>query len=753
MLSMAFDSDKKKDERTRQLGEVIDPDAHYLLYGDSALTGFDARSSEKLYLKIERDKFYALFGDYVTGLNVTELTRYNRSLTGLKTEFKNDRMQINAFASQNAQNAKRDEIRGDGTSGLYRLSANNAIINSEKITIEVRDRFHSETIIKQESLARFVDYSIDYEDGTLFFKRPIQSRDENLNPIFIVIEYETYASGKRLMVGGARGALKFLDDKLEVGVTAIAEETLNGADNMQGLDATVSLSHRLQVKAEIAHSDKAGINKQAYRLEVLHQSEKLNARAYLSAQEDGFGLGQQRGSENASRKKGGQGSYRISDEISATGNIYRQDNTASSARRDVVEGSIGYSPKHYQVTIGATHAKDTISDGTNKRENQISVGASRQLLGGKLNLRVRRDQSLGKNENTAYPTRTLIGTDYRLNEKATVFAESEWTQGDERGTRITRAGISGSPWRGAKFTTSLGDTRTERDERLHANVGLNQSWKINKQWLVDASIDQSRTIRHKQSAPLNINAPTISGDENDFSAISLGASYRQEKWSWAARAEKRSTETQDKINFLTGIEGEIKRGIALAVRTKTFTTNNSDGSAKHSSDLSLGLAYRPLGSRWMLLERLDLIINEEHSPESRYSSARIINNSNLNYKITNKTQASLKYGVKYVKETIDEKNYDGVVDLMGVEVRHDITQDIDISVFANRLHSYSISQTDYSAGASVGMSPVKNMWLSLGYNIKGFSDEDFDRSHYTQKGAFVRFRMKFDQNSLRDLLK
>ena len=38
----------------------------------------------------------------------------------------------------------RDEIRGDGTSGLYQLSRRSIVVNSEKVRIEMRDRFHSE---------------------------------------------------------------------------------------------------------------------------------------------------------------------------------------------------------------------------------------------------------------------------------------------------------------------------------------------------------------------------------------------------------------------------------------------------------------------------------------------------------------------------------------------------------------------------------------------------------------------------------
>jgi len=38
----------------------------------------------------------------------------------------------------------RQEIRGDGTSGMYYLSRRDLVINSEEITIETRDRFRSE---------------------------------------------------------------------------------------------------------------------------------------------------------------------------------------------------------------------------------------------------------------------------------------------------------------------------------------------------------------------------------------------------------------------------------------------------------------------------------------------------------------------------------------------------------------------------------------------------------------------------------
>jgi len=53
----------------------------------------------------------------------------------------------------------------------------------------------------------------------------------------------------------------------------------------------------------------------------------------------------------------------------------------------------------------------------------------------------------------------------------------------------------------------------------------------------------------------------------------------------------------------------------------------------------------------------------------------------------------------------------------------------------------------------VGYGLMENMWLSFGYNIHGFEDSDFSQGDFTARGPFVKFRMKFDQEDLKSLLK
>jgi hypothetical protein len=116
LLTASYDSDKEKSETANGLFGTIDPSKYYTLYGDATTVRYDAKSTEKLYLKIEGDNFYAMFGDYNTGLTVTELGRYSRSLTGLKTEYQDENVTVTAFASETTQAFVKDEVRGEGTS-------------------------------------------------------------------------------------------------------------------------------------------------------------------------------------------------------------------------------------------------------------------------------------------------------------------------------------------------------------------------------------------------------------------------------------------------------------------------------------------------------------------------------------------------------------------------------------------------------------------------------------------------------------
>lgn len=757
LLTVAFDSDKRGIKNNDSLHGIIDPNKYYTLYGDATQQGYEAASARSLYIKIERDQFYALFGDFDTGLNVTELSRYSRNLNGLKSEMKGEKFGFNVFASDTNQAFVKDEIRGDGTSGLYRLSRKNIVLNSESIVIETRNRFKSEEIVSSMRLSRHIDYTIDYDAGTIFFKSPIYSRDENFNPIFIVVNYESFDPADMSFNYGGRGAIRLMDNKLEIGATRIHEGMTGGDGDLTGIDAKIKLDDKTTARAEFAYTNTniSGVrsNGNAYLAEVYRRSEKLEGKFYVREQGSEFGLGQQNRSETGTRKIGFSGTYRLTEKVSFDTEGFKQYNFATDAVRDMADAQIRLTEMRYSLHVGVRHAQDTLDNGDVNKSEQLITGGSLNLLNNRVVLRLEHDQSLGNNENVDYPTRTTIGADYKLNETATLFAVQEFTQGANEDTQTTRIGMKASPWNGGELSSSLEQQYTENGSRLFAVNGLKQTWKVTEKWSLDAGLDRSETLKHPGSSQFNINVPLASGGI-DFTAVSLGAAYKEEKWSWTGRIEKRDSDDEDKVGVFTGAYGETKKGIGLSASLLAFKTESSLRGDKTSGDLRLGMAYRPRETRWIVLDRLDYIFEKQTGAGFDYDNWRVVNNMNANYKAKNRrTQISLQYGAKYVNETIDGHDYSGFTDLMGLELRYDITKRFDIGLRGSILHSWGFDQYRYGYGPSIGFNLVKNVWISIGYNVAGFRDRDFSKADFTAEGPYIKFRMKFDQGSAKDAVK
>jgi hypothetical protein len=149
---------------------------------------------------------------------------------------------------------------------------------------------------------------------------------------------------------------------------------------------------------------------------------------------------------------------------------------------------------------------------------------------------------------------------------------------------------------------------------------------------------------------------------------------------------------------------------------------------------------------------LDYLVDTHSGPTEQTESRRIVNNLNTNYKAHRDLQIALQYGAKYVFDTIDGDSYDGYTDLTGVETRYNLTPKWDLGLHASVLHAWTMGQFDYRSGMSVGYSLFKNAWLSLGYNFTGFKDEDFTAADFTAQGPYIKFRLKIDQQSVKEMV-
>ena len=754
LITLAYDTAKQKGDAGgfTNLFQAISPTAYYTLFADSSQPGFDAASSSKLYLKIERRQFYAMFGDFDTGLTVTEFSRYSRSLTGVKSEYRGERFAYNAFASETSQAFVRDELRGNGTSGLYRLSRGNIVGNSDKITIESRDRFHSQNVVSSQTLTRYLDYDIDTTQGTLFFRRPVPSRDAQFNPVYIVAEYEADDSGDEAVTGGGRASFKPTADS-EIGLSYIRQGSVGDKGDLGGLDISYLVTDKTRILGEYAHSDREGLldasNGNAWKIEALHQSETLDASVYARQQDSGFGLGQQANSETGTRKVGADARYALSDTLHLQGQVYQQDTFSTGDTRNVIEGRVeSRLADNFTAYAGANYARDEYQSGKVLESKQLLAGAAYDLLDRRLTLRAATEVGLDEAESVDFPDRLLLGADYKLTEQTLLFAEQEFARGENLSANMTRVGMRTQPWTGGEMAASLGNQASLDSGRIHADLGLVQKWQINEFWQTDFAIGRSETLK-VTAAPLNPNVPLASGSllEGDYTSVSVGANYNDSVWGANTRVEWRDGDIEDKLNLLAGVQRTLDAGRVLAAG---FSYLDSDALLLRSRkfDARLSYAHRPWDSEWVWLNRLDYIDELIETAALSSSARKLVNNSNWNWMPNQQTQIALQFGAKYVLDTIDSSQYSGFTSLIGGEIRRDILRDWDVGAHASMLNSWNSNVRQSAVGASLGYTPMDNLWIVVGYNFTGFDDDDFTGADTRTQGPFISIRMKVDQDTL-----
>ncbi|ACL03089.1 conserved repeat domain protein [Desulfatibacillum aliphaticivorans] len=754
LLTLSYDSERDSDEA--RLFQDIDPDEYYTLYGDASTSGAEAASTEKLYVKVERGKFYSMYGDYDTGLTMTELSAYSRTLTGFKTKLDSKHVSLDLFAAETNQAFVKDEIRGDGTSGLYYLSRRDIVESSETVTIETRDRHKSQDILSSESLSRNADYTIDYDQGTIFFKSPVMSTDDGFNPVYIVVDYEAEDSDDKDATYGGRLALKALDEKIELGGTHVHEGGENTEADLLGADLTVEVTENTELKAEYAHTDSEEMDEsssgEAYLAELSHDGAKADGRVYYRKQGAGFGVGQQNASESGTEKYGAELDYHVTEKLDATAEAYRNTDLGTRARDDMGEATVEYTQDRYSLETGIRAGEEKTDEGDVNRVTQVLGGAKVNFLDKKLVFSAEHEQAISNdNANTEYPTAATLGVDYRIIEQLSLFAQDEMTWSDDQETESIRGGFKLNPWKGANFDTSLEQTKDIAEDEdpamaTLANFTVGQNVTLFEKWNVDASVDHSRTL---DKTGYDSNSTDL---DSDFVATSWGVQYTEKDWSASAKVEFRFADDTDKWNASVGWYGEVDDGLGISLGALvTRNDYNVDGNEDASGDLRIGLAWRPKFSRWIVLDRLDLIWEDDNDADSPYETRKLVNNLNANYKTGYRTQVSFKHGAKYVLDNIDGDSYSGFTDLYGLEFRYDVAKKWDLGLRACVRHSWNSHQLQYSTGPSVGYNPFTNAWVGAGYNVIGFRDEDFTDGDFFTQGLFFQFRLKFDQYTKEEL--
>ena len=793
LLTMAYDSDKNADES--RFGGIIDPQSYYTIYADRSERRYDAASVRKLYVRLERPQFYALFGDFETGMVEPQLTRYVRSFNGVKAQYRSEHVSATAFAADTPYRHRREEIQGNGLSGPYQLGARDILPNSERITIEVRDRLRSERIIETKTLTRHIDYDIDYVAGTLRFRDPVLSRSSLLDPQVIIADYEVDGVAQRVTNAGGRATWTNTAKTLTVGSSVVHDETDVAKTNVGGVDLKYTPNAQTEIRAEFARSDstaRAGATTpaagaaNAWLIEAEHHGPKYDIFAYAREQQAGFGVGQINTSEPGTRKFGFDGRLRLGEQLSLIGSAWQEEYLGSIARRQAGQARVEYRTNGIDLRAGVTIANDRLADGRQANSTIAQLGATKRFFGNRLELDAQTEFALGGDDDSIdVPARHKATARFAMTRDIAIVGSYEIAKGDNIDARTARIGFDLKPWTGARFVSSLNQQNiAEYGPRSFAAYGLSQSLPIGKRWAVDFTLDGNKTIGGIDSTRvLNANQPVASGGfigsgstlTEDFTAVTAGATYRGDKWSAAGRAEFRASELSDRYGVTLSALRMLGEGRALGGQFSWFRANDKIiPSSTQATALALSWANRPDDSRWSWLEKLELRSDSVNGVTAGLpgpiggapslvtgsaSSKRIINSLSVNWSPVTKSEGrylgrsevSLFWGTRYVSERIDQDELKGWSNVVGADIRFDLGEKVDVGLSATMRESNGGKAISYSGGPSISLSPFENSYITVGYNVVGFNDRDYSDARYTRSGPYVTLKLKFDQNSLSGL--
>ncbi|MCB2053298.1 MAG: carboxypeptidase regulatory-like domain-containing protein [Geminicoccaceae bacterium] len=789
LLTVAYDSARERDD-TDRLFQAIDPDAYYPVYGDASRTEHEAPTSGPLYVRLERRQFFALIGDFTTDLEATRLARYDRPLHGLQSAYRGEQVAYTAFLSDTRQRFVRNEIPGDGTSGLYRLTRAPIVINSEQIVLETRDRVRAGVVLEERRLVRHLDYEIDYDDGTLFFKEPVPSRDFGFDPVVIVATYETDGGGDRAATFGGRGEIALGDGLVTLGASFVQEGDDAEGGRLFGADAEVALAPGTTLRGEIAHARRdrpleGEAGGPAYLVELEHQGADAAGRLYAERRDAQFGLGQENDGLAGTFEVGAEASVQvpIGDDGRLAMEIYRREREMSDARRDAAEVTLDVRNGRTRWQVGGRHVVESRDSGDAAGESetvdQLLLGSRHELLDGRLGVFARREQNLKKvDAESAFPTRTIVGLDYALGttpvlSEAKLTVAHELAETEDGTEQRSRLGVTGGLWQGAQLRASGEHRRVEDGERVLATVGLAQTWQVDEALSLSAGVDRQQSIAGDDDlAGLGRTGPT-----EDFTALSLGAGASLDAWGlegWGdltTRAESRFADSGRKYIFSIGHRADVAEHVQASQRLRLIDETREDDEDRTYVELRSGLAYRPEDGP-VLLDRLDVAYGDDRrggtgsggSGSTGGSSGgatdglrigrrfKIVNNATAVVTPVEGVEVALHQGLKFVAERIGDKRYTSSSALFGGDLRFDLTDRLDLGVRASLVTGLDHDQLVYAFGPTLGFKFGERAWLGLGYNFQGYEDRDFADAGYAAQGPYLRFRLALDEDLLEGVM-
>lgn len=743
LLTTSFDSDRRFDHRVFRF---LTPERFFPIHGDASSIFYEAPSASRLYVRLTHDASFLQYGDFATNLARNELVAYTRTFTGVSGTLQKARTDLQVFGASTDQSIQVDQIPGEGISGLYYLSASRTgvplVEGSERVSLQTRDRVHSENVLKEQIQYRFTDYDIDYDSGTLLFKRPVPFRTPDENPVIIVVTYETARALVHHSVGGGRIGYT-PHERVNVGGTVVGEERSGQNFWLTGFDSEWRPREDLTLTSELARTSPEFMRKTsqdgwAWKLGAKGRvRESMGYEFYYRDADLKFENPSSPTARPGVRKIRGRFNMSAWNALSLQTEAFREDDDLNGSSRN--SGGIGatyrYKTLTNQIRLETTQAE---RQGNKSNSTIMTLGsewAARRWLG----FGYYRDQSFGSQDISYRPTLNRLISRVSLNERFQLVGEHSFRDGSFADSSFTAVGLQS---RVAGDLTAYANYELDggiNGYRNQAIVGLRHQYSPYENIRLNGGFERVRTLR--------------GNNQGDFTAYNIAGEYvPPERVKASGRVEFRNGTTLDKVVGSGAVDFTLRRGFSLLAKHTYLGEDRRgagallSGTTQRAHHFLSGLAYRALGNDY---------VNALGKYEYKYERNSLINPGFIKsthigsfetiIEPRSQIEFFLRYGFKVNYLDSEGIATRSLTDLWMTNVRYEWHQQFDVLGEYRVLYQHTANDLVHGTSLEVGMIPQQSMRVALGYNFSGFDDRDFSGNNYWAHGPFMKIQIKFTE--------
>ena len=747
-VSLTLDS-RNLDAGQDVFGRDQDPleEAQYPILGDASHVATRAASATWFSARVERGLDWMSFGDVATnefaaGLS---LAGYRRAVSGVAGRLTTGPVTWSGFGSMTSQALRQRQIRGAGVSGPYELGPD-VLAGTEQLRLETRALENPERAVVTQSLARFVDYQIDYASGVVLFTQPVPAADARGNPVYVVATFEAASGGERQLVAGGRAALDLNRlfrgrpmDSMRLGITAVRAEQTLAPFRLVGADLQALKVGGLNMGAEMAYAEKG------------------DSSGFATAVKAGFGSSEGPVSFGASYMSVGReftnpsnvalrpgtteislrGAVKVGPSILRASHSWQEFQLDRVRRQSTRVGVVQSFGRRVELDAGVAH----------RREESGVGGMAGEAQSGELKLTVKPSDALqiwaeGRRQFThsgglAPPDFWGVGSAYRLSPAVSLEGSHRFVTPPAGGDyAVSSVGVRADVGRGTQAWGSYQLSGGMDAGRTAAVLGLNNRMRLTPGLAMNLMFE--RRIGLDQAAISDpVRAAPFLQPEEDYWAAGLGIELTPERAPYRLTARGEYKDGIFQSNRLVTLAGDVAFNSSLAMLSRqefTQTARPDLALARRLSSL-WGLALRPTGS-----DRLNVLAKLQWSDERNPIGGGVLMAGGRERKLIGAADViwspvrGAELGARYAIRRTDAARLDDSglsqslssrADYAGAHLNLDVTRWLAIRGDGRLLVERTSATRRWDAAPSIALRVIKGIEISGGYRFGDLRDPDF----------------------------